>query len=95
MKKQSEADLMVYQNGGTGFTPRNSITTGTGLIDAWKIFVGYAAPGTGNRDTYPHRIISTPFLAGPGTISSETYLCIGRSKRRERQKARFPIWLAA
>lgn len=34
-------------------------------------------PGTGNRDTYPHRIISTPFVAGPGTISSETYLCIG------------------
>jgi hypothetical protein len=33
--------------------------------------------GTGNRDTYPHRIISTPFIAGPGTISSETYLCIG------------------
>lgn len=76
-KKQSDADLMVYQNGGTGFTPRGSITMGTGLIDAWKIFVGRAAPGTGNRDTYPHRIISTPFVAGPGTISSETYLCIG------------------
>lgn len=77
VRKQSEADLMVYQNGGTAFTPRSSITTGTDLIDAWKIFVGYAAPGTGNRDTYPHRIISTPFLAAPGTISSETYLCIG------------------
>ena len=36
-----------------------------------------AAPGTGNRDTYPHRIISTPFLGEPGSISSETYLCIG------------------
>ena len=31
----------------------------------------------GNRDTYPHRVISTPFLGEPGTISSETYLCIG------------------
>jgi site-specific DNA-methyltransferase (adenine-specific) len=39
--------------------------------------VGYAAPGTGNKDTYPHRIISTPFVGAPGTISSETYLCIG------------------
>jgi hypothetical protein len=83
VKKQSEADVMVYQNGGTGFTPRNSITTGTGLIDAWKIFVGRAAPGTGNRDTYPHRIISTPFVAGPGTISSETYLCIGPFATKE------------
>lgn len=76
-KKQSDDDLLVYQNGGTGYISRNAITSGGSLIDAWKIFVGRAAPGTGNRDSYPHRIISTPFVAGPGSISSETYLCIG------------------
>jgi site-specific DNA-methyltransferase (adenine-specific) len=70
-------DLLVYRNGGTGYIARSAISTGTHLIDKWKIFHGYAAPGTGNRDTYPHRIISTPFLGEPGTISSETYLCIG------------------
>lgn len=69
--------MLVYQNGGSGYTPRNSITTGTELIDNWKLFAGYAAPGTGNKDTYPHRIISTPFIGEPGSISSETYLCIG------------------
>ena len=70
-------DVLVYQNGGTGYTPRSSITTGTELIDKWKLFASYAAPGTGNKDTYPHRIISTPFVGQPGSISSETYLCIG------------------
>jgi hypothetical protein len=77
--KSTEApgDVLVYQNGGTGYTPRSSVTTGTELIDKWKVFTGRAAPGTGNRDTYPHRILSTPFLGEPGTISSETYLCIG------------------
>jgi site-specific DNA-methyltransferase (adenine-specific) len=70
-------DVMVYQNGGTGYTPKKSITTGIGLIDKWKVYVGRAAPGTGNRDTYPHRIISTPFIGEPESISSETYLCIG------------------
>ena len=70
-------DILVYQNGGTGYIPRSSISAGTLLIDKWKIFMGYAAPGTGNKDTYPHRIISTPFVGDPGTISSETYLCIG------------------
>jgi site-specific DNA-methyltransferase (adenine-specific) len=76
-------DVLVYQNGGMGYTPRRSITTGTDLIDKWKLFAGYAAPGTGNKDTYPHRIISTPFVGEPGSISSETYLCIGpfESKR--------------
>lgn len=70
-------DVLVHQNGGKGFTPRSSIATGYDLIDKWKVFVGAAAPGTGNKDTYPHRILSTPFLGEPGTISSETYLCIG------------------
>ena len=70
-------DLLVYQNGGTGYIARSSISTGADLIDKWKVYVGRAAPGTGNRDTYPHRIISTPFVGEPGSISSETYLCIG------------------
>lgn len=74
---KASGDLTVYQNGGTGYIARSKISTGTNLIDKWKLFVGYAAPGTGNRDTYPHRIISTPFIGEPGTISSETYLCIG------------------
>ena len=70
-------DLLLYRNGGTGYAPRSSITAGQTLVDQWKIFIGYAAPGTGNKDTYPHRVISTPFLGEPGSISSETYLAIG------------------
>jgi len=76
-KTKGDGDLMIYQNGGTGYVARSTISTGVHLIDKWKVFTGRAAPGTGNRDTYPHRIISTPFLGEPHTISSETYLCIG------------------
>jgi site-specific DNA-methyltransferase (adenine-specific) len=72
-----DGDLLVYQNGGTGYIARDCINTGTEFIDKWKLFAGYAAPGTGNKDTYPHRIISTPFVGEPGSLSSETYLCIG------------------
>lgn len=75
-------DLMVYQNGGVGYVARNSITSGTQFIDSWKVFTGRAAPGTGNKDTYPHKIISTPFIGEPGSISSETYLCIGPLESR-------------
>ena len=75
--KKKDGDLVVYQNGGTAYIAESEITTATHLIDKWKIYVGRAAPGTGNRDTYPHRIISTPFIGEPGSICSETYLCIG------------------
>jgi Eco57I restriction-modification methylase len=70
-------DVLIYQNGGTGYIAKDSITAGHELIDKWKIYVGRAAPGTGNRDTYPHRILSTPFIGEPDSICSETYLCIG------------------
>jgi hypothetical protein len=75
--KKSSGDLLIYQNGGKGYVRRASVKSGIELIDKWKLFAGYAAPGTGNKDTYPHRIISTPFVGEPGSISSETYLCIG------------------
>jgi len=76
-KHMRKGDVTVHQNGGTGYVARAEVETGTELIDKWKIYVGRAAPGTGNRDTYPHRILSTPFIGESGSICSETYLCIG------------------
>ena len=85
---REDGDLVLYRNGGKGYMARTEISTGKDLIDAWKIFIGYAAPGTGNKDTYPHRIIPTPFIGEPGSISSETYLAIGPfSTRTEAENA--------
>jgi site-specific DNA-methyltransferase (adenine-specific) len=81
--KRDEDDIFVHRAGGSGFVGRKEITNGTGLIDKWKVFIGFAAPGTGNKDTYPHRIISTPFIGEPQTVSSETYLCIGPFETKE------------
>lgn len=75
--EKSAGDVMIYQNGGKGYIAKDKITLGTQFIDYWKVFIGRAAPGTGNKDTYPHKIISNPFIGEPQTISSETYLCIG------------------
>jgi site-specific DNA-methyltransferase (adenine-specific) len=74
---KAAGDVLIYQNGGTAYVDRDSISTGHEFIDKWKVYIGRAAPGTGNKDTYPHRILSTPFLGKPGSVSSETYLCIG------------------
>ena len=74
---RSPGDVKVLQNGGFGYIARDTITANVRLIDSWKIYVGRAAPGTGNKDSYPHKIISTPFVGEPRTICSETYLCIG------------------
>lgn len=76
-QKKSENDLKVYRNGGIGYIAREEIEKEYDVFDKWKVFIGRAAPGTGNKDTYPHKILSTPFLGEPGSISSWTYLYIG------------------
>jgi site-specific DNA-methyltransferase (adenine-specific) len=76
--KQTDDDLVLIQRGGqNAFVSRGDVKSGLSLVDSWKVFVGFAAPGTGNRDTYPHRIISTPFIGRPGEVCTETYLAIG------------------
>lgn len=81
-------DLKVYRNGGIGYISRAEIDKEQHVFDKWKIFIGRAAPGTGNKDTYPHRIISTPFLGEPGSISSWTYMYIGPfDKKAEAESA--------
>lgn len=75
--RPSGDDLKVYRNGGVGYIPRAAIEKEQHVFDKWKVYIGRAAPGTGNKDTYPHRIISTPFLGEPGSISSWTYMYIG------------------
>lgn len=80
---EANGDVRLLQKGGLAYVGRNEITAGKPLIDAWKVFIGFAAPGTGDKDTYPHRIISTPFLGEPGTVCTETYLAIGPFAARE------------
>ncbi len=82
-KQKRKGDVIIYQNGGTGYVARDEIESGVELVDKWKIYIGRAAPGTGNRDTYPHRILSTPFIGEPESICSETYLCIGPFETKE------------
>jgi len=76
-EQKSENDLKVYRNGGIGYVARSKITKERSIFDKWKVFIGRAAPGTGNKDTYPHKILSTPFIGEPGSISSWTYMYIG------------------
>lgn len=72
--KPSKGDLKVYRNGGVGYISRSEITKEIEVFDKWKIFIGRAAPG---NESYPHMVLSTPFIGEPGSISSWTYMYIG------------------
>lgn len=50
-ERSSDNDLKVYRNGGVGYIARSEITKERAAFDKWKVFIGRAAPGTGNKDT--------------------------------------------
>lgn len=79
---RGKSQVTVYQAGKSGSMKRSDVPSGLDMIDKWKVFVGFLAPGTGNRDTYPGMVISTPFLGAPGSVSAETYLRIGGADSR-------------
>lgn len=81
-KLPAQDSLKVYRNGGVGYISREKVSKERHAFDKWKVFIGRAAPGTGNKDTYPHRVLSTPFLGEPGSISSWTYMYIGPFETR-------------
>ena len=69
---QPEGDLLVYQNGGTGFIAREEVTTGTSLIDCWKVFQVAPLPERATRTHTPTASSAPPFVGEPGSICSET-----------------------
>lgn len=81
-------DVPAYWNGGPGFkqgglgwVSRKEVTDGIDLIDAWKVFIGGAygdrGGGGASRDAPPKAVLGRPFIGEPGSISTETYICIG------------------
>ena len=83
--------MLTYWNGGPGFkqggkgwVSHTEVTEGIDLIDKWKVFIGGAygdrGGGGSSRDAPPKAVLGRPFVGEPGSISTETYICIGPFK---------------
>lgn len=81
-------DVICYWNGGPGFkqggkgwVSRAEVTEGLDLIDHWKVFIGGAygdrGGGGASRDAFPKAVLGRPFVGEPGSVCTETYICIG------------------
>jgi site-specific DNA-methyltransferase (adenine-specific) len=87
-------DVIAYWNGGPGFkkggkgwVARAAVKDGIELIDQWKVFIGGAygdrGGGGASRDAPPKAVLGRPFVGEPGSISTETYMCIGPFESEE------------
>jgi len=66
--------IQIYANKNIGWLKRDLVKQNIDWIDKHKVLVS-AAYGAGNA--YPHQILNTPLLAGPGSCCTETYMVCG------------------
>jgi hypothetical protein len=94
---KKRGDVIAYWNGGPGFkqggkgwVSRADVTDGGELIDQWKVFIGRAygdrGGGGASRDAPPKAVLGRPFVGEPGSLSTETYICIGPFKSEAEAK---------
>jgi hypothetical protein len=90
-------DVIAYWNGGPGFkqggkgwVARSEVTDEGNLIDRWKVYIGRAygdrGGGGASRDAFPKAVLGRPFVGEPGSVSTETYMCIGPCKSEDEAK---------
>lgn len=85
VKPEKTGDLILRYIGGEGPYPRRLITTGTDLIDKWKVVASYVSfdhAGRANKDG-KRKVLSRMLVLPPGTICTETYLVYGSYATQE------------
>jgi site-specific DNA-methyltransferase (adenine-specific) len=73
-KEQTKGSIRLFAYPENGYIQRDEIKQNMDLVDKYKIMIA----GTyGERGTFPYMVIAKPFLAGPNTCCTETYLVFG------------------
>ena len=68
-----------WQKEGIGYIDSRTVRKGHSLVSNWKVFISQAyGMGIG----FPTQVINTPFVGGPQTVCTETYIAIGPFKTK-------------
>jgi site-specific DNA-methyltransferase (adenine-specific) len=70
-------DIILYANKTVGKIERSAITSGTKLIDSWKVLISMAYGEGGESRDYPRMILGKPIVAPPSSACTETYIVVG------------------
>lgn len=81
-KRNGFVKLYVSKNvdAGAEYIPKTEVIMNKELLSAYKVYISYAY---GERDSFPYRVIGTPFVGEPDSCCTETYLAIGPLKTEQ------------
>lgn len=66
--------ITLYQNGGIGYVKKEELTSSIEILNFYKVFIPPLGSGS---DSFPHPILGKPFVVGPNSACTETYLVAG------------------
>jgi len=75
--ERKPGDLKLYLKEGSRsekWIDPEVVKKNTKLIRNWKVFV---PESRGSGGSFPELVLGHPFVGGPGTVSTQTFLCIG------------------
>ncbi len=84
-------DVLIYQNGGSAYTPRSSVRTGPALSANGKSLLASPLPAPGTRTPIRTRLLVRRSLAGQAPSLRKPTFASVHSPRRARLRARYPI----
>jgi site-specific DNA-methyltransferase (adenine-specific) len=79
-KKPFDNSITLYQNGGIGYVSAKDLNGNLELVNLHKVLI--PALGSGS-DAFPHPILGKPFVVGPNTACTETYVVAGSFKNQK------------
>jgi site-specific DNA-methyltransferase (adenine-specific) len=87
--KPFEGSIAVYQNGGIGYIKPTEIKNNINLIKLFKVLIPPLGSGS---DSFPHPILGKPFVVGPQSACTETYL-VASVFNNEKEAKHFATYL--
>ncbi len=79
-KKRHDGDIpLICRGKEIEYISKSDIKVHTEWIDAWKVLI----PEAGEGGALPNKLLGKPFIAGPGTCCTGTYLLLGPFRSKE------------
>lgn len=79
-KKSDKNNILLYKNRSKCYVSNKEIERNQDWLKMYKVIIPYSSPGT---DDYPHEISAKPFVIGPNSACTETYLVISPTDNEE------------
>lgn len=77
IRPTGKGNVTLYANKTVGRIENSAITSGTDMLDLWKVLISRGYGEGGEARDYPRMIMGKPIVAPPSSACTETYIVVG------------------